>query len=176
MSLGVFALSLVIVGLTGFFVARWFYVSGMQRRLRDEQMDKQRLLEHNLYALRSSEVSLDNIQTQRVRSRHGYMVYVRKIFEHRMIVEKVLARRLRPAEVVHHINGVRDDNRLENLCVMLREKHEHFQTWVEMKFRKTRRMPSLEEQKEVLEKDYEAVFIEAMRAAGVSKNDNNSLR
>lgn len=45
-------------------------------------------------------------------------------YEHRLIIEQSMGRKLKTTETVHHINGKKDDNRVENLVILSAQEHE----------------------------------------------------
>ena len=66
---------------------------------------------------------------KKYKSKDGYIGIRTKdnkiVQEHRLIMEKILGRHLDKKELVHHINGVRNDNRPENLCIVNKKNHDH---------------------------------------------------
>ena len=50
------------------------------------------------------------------------------VFEHILVAERKLGRRLRPGEVVHHIDGNKQNNDPDNLAVMTQGEHTRIHT------------------------------------------------
>lgn len=53
---------------------------------------------------------------------NGYVQF-NKAYQHRKIIETFLGRKLRKNEHVHHVNGIKTDNRIENLRILTESEH-----------------------------------------------------
>lgn len=95
------------------------------------------------------------LQFLKRKNEHGYILLSNSEFEHRAIVEKIIKRKLRPYEEVHHINGKTWDNRRGNLSLMTREKHRDWHYQLSHLFAQNK-FPSLSCQRKKLLEDFDA--------------------
>lgn len=91
----------------------------------------------------------------------GYVMRVERKFEHRAVAESVLGRELAPNEVVHHIYApAKDDNSLGNLCVLDREQHDLFHTYLTREVKIKGKYPRTADQKVLLKRHYQGILLE----------------
>lgn len=92
--------------------------------------------------------------------------YIRRIYssgrgkyEHRVVAESIMGRRLERWEVVHHINGRKADNRPDNLCVMHYQDHERYHEWYDWIYKTYGKYPRRETQLQKLVEDFNGILL-----------------
>ena len=90
--------------------------------------------EHKARLMEQNHEGLHNWKGGRVKDAHGYVHVLvpreerkgrRYRAEHTVVWEKANRKSVPKDWVIHHKNGIKDDNRLENLEAMPRNKHKH---------------------------------------------------
>lgn len=113
---------------------------------------------------------IKSFKAEKFINQYGYVVLSRQNeLEHRYIAKQLLGRELKHNEVVHHINGRKTENEVTNLCLMDREKHEHFHSWLSWKKDKTGKYPLITSQKRTLVREYGGTLLEGLVAYRSSK-------
>ena len=82
---------------------------------------------------------------------------------YRQTAVEVLGRPLDRNEIVHHVNGNRSDNGVDNLCVMDSVKHELYHSWLRWKKEKSGHYPSPNQQRFILKDEYGGIILSEYR-------------
>lgn len=80
----------------------------------------------------NSGINHSNWKTGKTKKSAGYVsiycpehpfAHENRVYEHRFVMENHIGRYLNSDEVVHHINGIKDDNRVCNLVILTKLQH-----------------------------------------------------
>ena len=93
-------------------------------------------------------------------NRNGYLQTHDNKLEHRSIATEILGRELRKNEVVHHINGKKSDNRIENLCVMTARNHDRYHDWYDWIYKTYGKYPRRETQLQRLTEKFNGILLD----------------
>ena len=108
----------------------------------------------------------------------GYMrinINGKRVLQHRYIMEQHLGRKLKEKELIHHLNHIKTDNRIENLeLISSHSKHfkkYHSDTW---KYRKHNKPLSIELQNEIINIAQKSIRINKKHFCHVTSCNNIS--
>lgn len=96
---------------------------GLKRRSFQESMSN---IKKKFYSKLSNRKKHWTDNPKRTRTSTGYIqlcVNGEQVYEHRKVWENYYNVKLNPNEEIHHLNGIRDDNRIENLALVTNKNH-----------------------------------------------------
>lgn len=98
--------------------------------------------------------------TKKMINKSGYIIYRFVGYEHRLIAQRLLKRKLHWHEEIHHINGDPKDNRAKNLCVLSKSNHNSWHIWVAKYRYENGKYPPFKDQRELLKNQYQGILLE----------------